>query len=399
MNGGMLDLFDKCRQFDSVLQSARARNRFFYSRAITPAAAPLTTRDGRELINLGSNNYLGLTEHPKVKAATAAAIAEYGTGSAGSRLLTGTTPLHLQMEQALAGSKDVEAVVTFSAGFMALSATVSTLAGEGDFIFSDELNHASIIDGCRRSEATTAVYRHKDMADLEAKLKQTPARAAKLIVTDGVFSMEGDICDLPGLRRLADTYDCRLMVDDAHATGVLGRTGRGTAEHFNMEGKVDVTSGTLSKSLAAIGGFTGGPRAVAEFLRYNARQSVFSASLPPSVAATGIAALDVLKSEPERVERLRASARLMSHELKAAGFAVHDHGTPILPIAVNDDDLVYQAAGRLEQEGVFANPVVFPAVPPGQAIIRISLMATHTEEQLRTALQKFMLVGKELRII
>jgi 8-amino-7-oxononanoate synthase len=395
----MLDLFDKCRQFDLALQSARARNRFFYSCAITPAAAPITTRGGRELINLGSNNYLGLTEHPKVKAATAAAIAEYGTGSAGSRLLTGTTPLHLQMEQALAGFKGVEAVVTFSAGFMALSATVSTLAGEGDFIFSDELNHASIIDGCRRSDAETAVYRHNDMADLEAKLKETPARAAKLIVTDGVFSMEGDIYDLPGLRRLADAQGCRLMVDDAHATGVLGRTGRGTAEHFDMEGKVDVTSGTLSKSLAAIGGFTGGPRAVAEFLRYNARQSVFSASLPPPVAATVIAALDVLKSEPERVERLRANARLMGRELKAAGFAVHDHGTPILPIAVNDDDLVCQAASRLEQEGVFANPVVFPAVPSGQAIIRISLMATHTEEQLRTAIQKFVLVGKELRII
>jgi 8-amino-7-oxononanoate synthase len=394
-----LDLFDKCRQFDLVLQSARAHNRFFYSRAIAPAAAPLTIRDGRELINLGSNNYLGLTEHPKVKAAAAAAIAEYGTGSAGSRLLTGTTPLHLKMEQALAGFKNAEAAVTFSAGFMALSATVSTLAGEGDFIFSDELNHASIIDGCRRSEAKTAVYRHNDMADLEAKLKVAPARAARLIVTDGVFSMEGDICDLPGIRRLADAYDCRLMVDDAHATGVLGRTGRGTAEHFDMEGKVDVTSGTLSKSLAAIGGFSSGPHAVADFLRYNARQSVFSASLPPSVAATVNAALDVLKSEPERVERLRANARLLGNGLKAAGFAVHDNGTPILPIAVNDDDRAYQATGRLEQEGVFANPVVFPAVPPGQAIIRISLMATHTEEQLRTALEKLVLVGKELRII
>ncbi len=394
-----MDLFDKCRQFDFALQSARARNRFFYSRAITPAAAPLTTREGRELINLGSNNYLGLTEHPKVKAATTAAIAEYGTGTAGSRLLTGTTPLHLEMERKLAGFKGVEGVVTFSTGFMALSATISTLAGANDYIFSDELNHASIIDGCRRSGATTTVYRHNDVADLEAKLKETPARAAKLIVTDGVFSMEGDICDLPGLRRLADTYDCRLMVDDAHATGVLGRTGRGTAEHFDMEGSVDVTSGTLSKSLAAIGGFTGGPHAVAEFLRYNARQSVFSASLPPPAAATVIAALDILLSEPERVERLRANARLMGRELKAAGFSVHDHGTPILPIAVGDDDRAYQAAGRLEQEGVFANPVVFPAVPPGRAIIRVSLMATHTEEQLLRAVEKFTLVGKELRII
>ena len=394
-----MDLFDKCRQFEFALQSARARNRFFYSRAISPAAAPLTTRDGRKLINLGSNNYLGLTEHPKVKAAAAAAIAEYGTGSAGSRLLTGTTPLHLEMERGLAQFKNARDVVTFSTGFMALSATVSTLAGEGDFVFSDELNHASIIDGCRRSQATSAVYRHNDMSDLEARLKAVPARAAKLIVTDGVFSMEGDICDLPNLRRLADEYGCRLMVDDAHATGVLGRTGRGTTEHFGMEGKVDVISGTLSKSLAAIGGFTGGPAAITEFLRYNARQSVFSASLPPSVAATVIAALEILRSEPERVERLRANARLMSSELKATGFAVHDHGTPILPIAVNDDDRAYQAAGRLEQEGVFANPVVFPAVPPGQAIIRISLMATHTEEQLRTAVEKFILVGKELRII
>ncbi|HTW92938.1 MAG TPA: aminotransferase class I/II-fold pyridoxal phosphate-dependent enzyme [bacterium] len=394
-----MDLFDKCRQFDDVIQSARARDRFFYSREISPAAAPVATRDGRELINLGSNNYLGLTGHPKVKAATAAAIEEYGTGSAGSRLLTGTTPLHLRMEQAIAGFKEVEGVVTFSAGFMALSATVGTLAGQGDFIFSDELNHASIIDGYRQTRARTVVYRHRDTADLEAKINETPTGAAKLIVTDGVFSMEGDICDLPGLRRVADTYDCRLMVDDAHATGVLGRTGRGTAEHFGMEGKIDVTSGTLSKSLAAIGGFTGGQRPVVEFLRYNARQSIFSASLPPSVAATVIAALDVLKSEPERVERLRANTRLMSSGLKAAGFAVHDHGTPILPIAVGDDDRAYRAAGRLEQEGVFANPVVFPAVPSGQAIIRISLMATHSEEQLRTALQKFMLVGKELRII
>jgi len=394
-----LDLFDKCSQFDLALQSVKARNRFFYSRAISPAAAPLTIRDGRELINLGSNNYLGLTEHPKVKSATAAAIAEYGTGSAGSRLLTGTTPLHLEMERALAGFKGAEAAVTFSAGFMALSSTVSTLAGENDFILSDELNHASIIDGCRRSRAQTVVYRHRDMADLEAKLKETPTRAAKLIVTDGVFSMEGDICDLPNLRRLADAYNCRLMVDDAHATGVLGRTGRGTAEHFGMEGKVDVTSGTLSKSLAAIGGFTGAPRTVTDFLRYNARQSIFSASLPPPVAATVIAALGIIESEPERVERLHSNARFMSSGLQNAGFALRDHGTPILPIAVGDDDLAYQAAGRLEQEGVFANPVVFPAVPAGHAIIRVSLMATHTEEQLLRAVEKFTLVGEELRII
>lgn len=382
-----------------MLQFARARNRFYYSRSIAPAAAPMMKRDGRSLINLGSNNYLGLTEHPDVKTAAGRAIDEFGTGSAGSRLLTGTTPLHLEMERRLAAFKHAESAVTLSTGFMALSAAVGTLADEGDFIFSDELNHASIIDGCRRSRAKTVVYRHLDTGDLEAKLKQVPADAAKLIVTDGVFSMEGDICDLPGLRRLADEHNARLMVDDAHATGVLGKTGHGTAEHFGMEGRIDVVAGTLSKSMAAIGGFACAPCAVTDFVRYSARQSIFSASLPPSVAATVVAALTVVEAHPELVERLRANSRYLARALKAAGFTVHDHGTPILPIAIGDDDRAYRAAGRLEQEGVFANPVVFPAVPLGQAIIRISLMATHTEEQLARAVAKFTVVGKELEII
>lgn len=394
-----MDLFAKCEKFNQLLSLVRAQNRFFYSRAIEPAAAPVTIRDGRELINLGSNNYLGLTEHPAVKAAAQEAIERFGTGSAGSRLLTGTTPLHLEMERRLAVFKGAESAVTFSTGFMALAATVSTIADEGEFIFSDELNHASIIDGCRRSRAQTVVYRHNDQTDLEAKLKQVPFEAAKLIVTDGVFSMEGDICDLPALRRLADTYDARLMIDDAHATGVLGRTGRGTAEHFGMEGKVDLTAGTLSKSLAAIGGFTAAARPVTDYIRYNARQSIFSASLPPSVAATVIAALDVLEANPELVERLRQHARYTAEQLRASGFEVHSHGTPILPIAIHDDDKAYQFAGRLEQEGVFANPVVFPAVPHGKAIIRISLMATHTKEHLDRAVEKFRLVGRELRVI
>jgi 8-amino-7-oxononanoate synthase len=382
-----------------MLEFIRAQNRFFYSRAIEPAAAPVTRRDGRELVNLGSNNYLGLTEHPDVKAAACRAIADYGTGSAGSRLLTGTTPLHLEMERRLARFKHAEAAVTFSTGFMALSATVASIAGEGEFVFSDELNHASIIDGCRRSRATTVVYRHNDPADLEAKLRQTPADAARLIVTDGVFSMEGDICDLPALRRLADECGAKLMVDDAHATGVLGPTGRGTAEHFGLEGKIDITSGTLSKSLAAIGGFSCAGRSVADFLRYNARQSIFSASLPPSVPATVIAALDILEREPARVARLRQNAVRMAAAIKETGFRVNDHGTPILPIAIGDDDLAYRMAGRLEQEGVFANPVVFPAVPHGSAIIRISLMATHTDEHLDCAAGKFRLVGRELGVI
>ncbi len=394
-----MDLFDKCRLFESQLQMLKSHDRLFYSRDISPAAAPVVVRNGRELINLGSNNYLGLTEHPDVKAAAVRAIEEYGTGCAGSRLLTGTTPLHLEMEKQLAEFKGTEAVVSFSAGFMALAATVGTVATEGELIFSDELNHASIINGCRYSTARTIVYRHNDCSDLEEKIKTVPAEATKLIVTDGVFSMEGDICDLPGLRRVAGDHNARLMVDDAHATGVLGAHGRGTAEQFDMEGQVDIVSGTFSKSFAAIGGFTGAPRAVVDFLRYTARESIFSASLPPSAVATVLAALKALKEEPGLVERLHRNTGLIHRRLEEASFNVRNHGTPILPVLIGDDDKAYQTAGRLERKGVFANPVVHPAVPHGRAIIRISLMATHTEEQLSFAADKFEQVGQELRII
>ncbi len=399
LSGIPSDVFDKCHRFDAILQALKAGGGFFYSRDLVPAAAPTARREGRDLVNLGSNNYLGLTQHPDIKAAARRAVDEYGTGSAGSRLLTGTTPLHLEMERRLTEFKGVESVVTFSAGFMALAATVGTLAGKDEFIFSDELNHASIINGCRYSPARTIVYRHNDCSDLEDKIKAVPAEAAKLIVTDGVFSMEGDICDLPGLRRIADDHNARLMVDDAHATGVLGRTGRGTTEHFDMEGKVDVVSGTFSKSLGAVGGFTGAPRAVTDFLRYNARESLFSASLPPSVAATVIAALEVIAANPGLVARLHSNTTFIHDRLRNAGFAIHSHGTAILPILVGEDTRTYRMAGRLEEEGVFVNPVVHPAVPRGKAIIRISLVATHTENQLSFAADKFESVGQELGII
>ncbi|HDQ99608.1 MAG TPA: aminotransferase class I/II-fold pyridoxal phosphate-dependent enzyme [candidate division WOR-3 bacterium] len=394
-----MDVFDKCRQFNRMLQAVILGGRFFYSRAILPASSAVVSRDGRKLVNLGSNNYLGLTQHPEVKAAATAAIAEYGTGSAGSRLLTGTTPLHLELERELAAFKGTEAVVTFSAGFMALAGTVAALAGEGEFLFSDEFNHASIIDGCRRARAKTVVYRHNDMADLEAKVTAVPVEAGKLIVSDGVFSMEGDVCNLPELRRIADSHGARLMVDDAHATGVLGPTGRGTAEHFGLEGRIDVVSGTLSKTFGAAGGFTGSESAVTDFLRYNARESIFSASLPPPVVAAALAALRVLKKDPGLVGRLHANTEFIYDRLAAAGFDVRRHGTPILPILIGDDTRAYQVAGRLEQEGVFANPVVFPAVPRDSAIIRVSLMATHTEEQLQQAADRFVSVGRELGVI
>jgi len=394
-----MDVFDKSRKFEQLLRLVQSQNRFFYSRPILPAAAPVARCGDRELVNLGSNNYLGMTEHPEVRAAAIAAIEQYGTGSAGSRLLTGTTPLHLEMERSLAEFKGVEAVVSFSTGFMTLAATVKTIAAEGEFVFSDSLNHASIINGCRASKAKTVVYSHNDMSDLAEKLAGVPAEAGKLIVTDGVFSMEGDICCLPELRKLADEHSARLMVDDAHATGVLGKTGRGTAEHFDLEGKVDIVSGTFSKSFGSVGGFTGAPLPVAEFLRYNARESIFSASLPPSAVATVNAALSVLKRDPSLVRKLRSNTEFIYERLVQDGFKVAHHGTPILPIAIGSDDKAYQAAGRLEEEGVFANPVVFPAVPMGKAIIRISLMASHTEEQLSRAASAFTRVGKEVGII
>lgn len=289
------------------------------------------------------------------------------------------------MEVALADFKRMETSASFSTGLVALAATTSTIAGKDEIIFSDRLNHASIIDACRFSRAMTVVYEHNDMGDLERKLTSTPRSSARLVVTDGVFSMEGDICNLPELRCLADRYRCQLMVDDAHATGVLGRTGRGTAEHFWMEDKIDIVSGTMSKSLGAVGGLNASRRIVTEYLRYNSQPSAFSTALPPSMVATVTAALDVPRTEPERIEQLRQNARFMHRGLADAGFALNDHGAPIIPILVGADTRAYRMAGRLEDEGILPNPVVFPAVQHGKSIIRISLMATHTTEQLGSA--------------
>lgn len=394
-----LDLFDKCIGFAQMVQLLDRQHRFFYLREVNPAAAPVVERNGRRLIMLGSNNYLGLSEHPKVKAAAQQAIAEFGTGCAGSRLLTGTTRLHSELERLLAEFKSCEAVATFSAGFMTMAGTVAGLTGKGDYVFSDELNHASIIDGCRLSSATVRIYRHSEMSHLEEQLAAVPVEAGKLIVTDGVFSMEGDICRLPEIITLAKKYRARVMVDDAHATGVLGERGKGTAEHFGLEGEVDIVAGTFSKTFAAIGGFAGACQEVITWLKLNARPFIFSAALPPAAVATVKAALEVLKEQPALVQQLRENARFMKAGLIDAGFRVRFYDTPIIPIVVNNDDKAFQMAGELETEGVFVNPVVPPAVPPGSSIIRVSLMATHTQEQLTEALDKFKVVGRRIGVI
>jgi len=394
-----MGLFDKCYEFKPKADYLRAMNMFFYLRQVDPAASPMVMRNGKKMIMLGSNNYLDLTDHPKVKEATKKAIDDYGTGSCGSRILTGTTELHLKMEKKLAEFKHADDAITFSAGFMALMATIAAITDKDEVILSDELNHASIIEGCRMSRAKTIVYKHNDMADLETKLAAIPAETNKLIITDGVFSMKGTVVNLPGVKKLADKYDAKVMLDDAHGTGVLGKTGRGTTEHFNLEGQIDLVSGTFSKSLAAVGGFTCAKNEIIDFLRLTSRPFIFTASPPPSVAATVLASLEVIEAEPERVKKLKDNGDFLKKGLKEMGYVLEDTITPIIPILINNDEICFKMAGMLEQEGVFINPIIPPAVPKDESIIRVSLTAGHTEAELGMALEKFKLVGKTLGVI
>ncbi len=392
-------LFDKCYEFKKYADYLRSLNQFFYLRQVDPAASPMVMRNGKKMVMLGSNNYLDLTDHPKVKEATIKAIEEYGTGSCGSRILTGTTAIHLKMEKKLAEFKHADDAITFSAGFMALMATIAGITTNDEVILSDELNHASIIEGCRLSRAKTIVYKHNDMADLEEKLAAIPAETNKLVITDGVFSMKGTVVNLPGLKKVADKYGAKTMVDDAHGTGVLGATGRGTTEHFNMEGQIDLVSGTFSKSLAAVGGFTCAKYAIIDFLRLTSRPFIFTASPPPAVAATVLASLEVLEAEPWRVKKLKDNGDFLKKGLKEMGYALEETITPIIPILINNDEICFKMSGMLEQEGVFINPIIPPAVPKDESIIRVSLTAGHTEEELGMSLDKFKIVGKKLGVI
>lgn len=392
-------IFDKCLEFSRWIASLKANRQFFYLREFDPPATPTVTMAGRSLIMLGSNNYLGLATHPKVIEAAAAALREYGTGACSSRVLTGTTSLHARLERRLAGFKGTEDAVVFSTGFMTMMGTVSAIAGEGDIILSDELNHACIVEGCRLSRAETKVYRHNDMDDLEEKLGSCPAGREKLIVTDGVFSMKGTLADLPSIKRLADRYGAAVMVDDAHGTGVMGRTGRGTLEHFGIEGEIDLVSGTFSKALGTTGGFTASTAEVVTFLKLRARPFIFSASPPPSSMATVLACLDVIDEEPELLERLRANTRRVKEGLRDLGYRLEETVTPIVPILIGDDETTFRMAGALEDEGVVVNPVVSPAVPPEGALVRVSVMASLGDEEIDTALEKFRIVGERLGVI
>src|SRR5579864_6436160 len=366
---------------------------------------PVANFDGKEVINLSSNNYLGLTTHPKLKEAAVRAVEEYGVGSGAVRTIAGTMTLHMALEEKIAKFKNVEASVVFQSGFTANAGTVQAILTRDDVIISDELNHASIIDGCRLSRAEIKVFPQKDVEACEKVLQELDGhKGHKLLITDGVFSMDGDIAPLPALVGLADKYGCIMMIDDAHASGVLGRNGRGTVDHFNLHGRVDVQVGTLSKAIGALGGYVCGTRDLIEFLYHRGRPFLFSTSHPPSVAATCIAAFDVLEQEPERIDRLWENTRYWKKELGALGFNIGGVNTPasetpITPIIIGDGKLTMEFSRELFKEGVMGTGIAFPTVPEGKARIRTIMTATHTKDELDQALDVLQRVGKKMGIL
>ena len=391
------DIFEKCNKFTKAKELMSVGIYPFF-RVIESAQDPEVLMNGRRMIMVGSNNYLGLTNHPAVKEAALEAIRKYGTGCAGSRFLNGTLDIHVKLEEKLARFIRKEAALIFSTGFQVNLGVISALVGKDDVMIIDKMDHASIIDGCRLSYGEVKKFRHNDMTDLERILKENADRS-KLIIVDGVFSMEGDIVNLPRVVELAKAYGARLMVDDAHGIGVLGKTGRGTAEHFGLEDEVDIIMGTYSKSLASIGGFISGSEKVVHYIKHFARALIFSASPPPASVAAVSAAIDIIDNEPERIERLWKNTRKMLEGLKDLGFQVGPSETPIIPVLVGDNETAFKMAMMLQEEGVFANVAVSPAVPEGKALIRTSYMATHTEEQLDRVLSAFEKSGRTLGLI
>jgi 8-amino-7-oxononanoate synthase len=392
-------LFDKCRTY-TVPDDLRAAGLFTFFRTIESGQDPVVTMGGREMIMLGSNNYLGLTSHPKIKERAIEAIRKYGAGCAGSRLLNGTLDIHVELEERLAVFMKKPACVTFSTGFLVNLGVLSSLAGKGDAIYLDRQDHACIYDGARLAVgAEVKKFKHNDPADLRRLLALNGDRSGRILVVDGVFSMEGDIAPLPEYDRICDDYDMAFMVDDAHGIGVLGKHGRGTAEHFGLEHKVDLIMGTFSKSLATVGGFVVGEPDVIKFIKHRARALMFTAAPPPASVAAVLAALDIIESEPERRDRLWENTRFMMTSLRAMGFDCGNSATPVIPIVVGSDELAFKMAKRLDDEGVFVNAVVSPGSPPGRALIRTSYMATHTRAHLTRALEAFHKVGREMGLV
>ncbi len=387
------------------LNALKQKGTYFKLRVLDDEQAAVCHFDGRKVINLASNNYLGLTTHPKLREAALEATRKYGVGSGAVRTIAGTMKVHMQLEEKIARFKGVEACVVFQSGFTANAGTVSSLLTKDDYIISDELNHASIIDGCRLSGAKILVFRHKDVAHAEEQLASVAGLSGKkLLITDGVFSMDGDIGPLPGLCGVAEKYGAIMMVDDAHASGVLGRNGRGTIDHFGVHGRVDIQVGTLSKAIGALGGYVCGTRDLIDYLYHRARPFLFSTSHPPAVAATCIAAFDVLESEPELIERLWSNTRFFKKELGRLGFNIGGvttpaSETPITPIIIGDGRATMEFSKAIFAEGVMGTGIAFPTVPEGKARVRTIVTATHTEAELSQALEVLERAGKRMGLI
>ena len=384
------------------IEKLKSEGRFSALRILQSPQAPVSVVDGKKVVNLTSNNYLDLANHPKLKEAAKKAIDKWGVGTAAVRPIIGTMSIHDELERRLAAFKRQEAAVVFQSGFTVnVACCQSLMTDEKDLLISDELNHASIIDGARLSKAQRKIYKHRDMKHLKEILESPESRGArrKLIVTDGVFSMDGDVAPLPEIQDLADRYDAFVMVDDAHASGVMGKNGRGTPDHFGLSDRVQIQIGTLSKAVGAVGGYVAGKQSLRDYLISTARPFIFSSSHPPSVIATCLAALDIMENEPARIEKLWANARRLKEGLKKAGFDTGASQTPITPVMVGDTAKARQFSQRLFEEGVFALSIVFPIVARGKERLRTIVSSGHTDKDLDFALEKFVKVGRELGLV
>ncbi|HEY4327529.1 MAG TPA: pyridoxal phosphate-dependent aminotransferase family protein [Mucilaginibacter sp.] len=390
-------LADKIALFTDAA-AIKAKGLYPYFRAIESAQDTEVSIGGKQVLMFGSNSYLGLTDHPYIKEAAKKAIDKYGTGCAGSRFLNGTLDIHIELENRLAEFVGKEAAILFSTGFQVNLGVLSCITGRNDYLVLDEQDHASIIDGCRLSFSRVIKYAHNDMRDLERKLRLLPGEAIKLIVTDGIFSMEGDIVKLAEIAALAERYGANIILDDAHSLGVIGANGAGTASHFGLTDQVDLVTGTFSKSLASLGGFAAGDHATIDYLKHRARSLIFSASMPPSTVASVLAALDIITSEPERIAKLWQNTHYAQKLMLAEGFDLGVTESPILPIYIRDNTKTFLVTKQLQDNGVFVNPVVSPAVPPEASLLRFSLMATHNFSQIEEAVDKIAGVLKKFDV-
>jgi glycine C-acetyltransferase len=390
---------DPLSYLSAELDSLKEQGLYRRLRILDGEQKPKASFDERQVVNLSSNNYLGLTTHPRLREAALEATRHLGVGSGSVRTIAGTMDIHMELEQRLAAFKRTEAVVVFQSGFAANAGTVAAVLTKDDVVVSDELNHASIIDGSRLSRATIKVFPHKDVEAARNVLRGLPASQRKLLITDGVFSMDGDVGALPELCAVAEEFGCIMMVDDAHASGVFGANGRGTVDHFGMHGRVDIQVGTLSKAIGALGGYVAGSGALIEFLYHRARPFLFSTSHPPAVAAACIAAIDVLEQEPQLIDRLWENTRFFKQGLEALGFNTGLSQSPITPVIVGEGALAMKLSDRLFEEGVFAQGIAYPTVARDKARVRTIVTATHTRDELQFAIDVFAKVGKELGIL